>query len=100
MSSTEATSFVGTYSDPINHPGGTRTVKLIGGKVGRYQLAEVEGGGGRGEPEKFVLPAVIMGDKIVIDFSVPPKNGPKDFEGELAGGGIRFFKDGNVWPRV
>ena len=41
--------FVGTYSDPINHPGGTRTIKLVGEKVGDYQLAEVYGGGGRGE---------------------------------------------------
>ena len=29
--SKDATSFVGRYSDPINHPGGTREIKLIDG---------------------------------------------------------------------
>lgn len=95
-------SFVGTFSDPINHPGGTRTVKLVGDKVGDYQLAEVVGGGGRGEPEQYVLPAVILGGRtIVIDFSVAPKFGPKDFVGVLDNkGNIKFLKDGNTWPRI
>ena len=71
-----AEAFVGTYSDPINHPGGTRTIKLLGEKVGDYQLAEVQGGGGKGEPANYVLPAAVIGDRsIVIDFS--PKGGPK-----------------------
>lgn len=93
--------FVGTYSDPINHPGGTRTVRLVGEKLGDYQLAEVVGGGGRGEPAEYVLPAVIFGDRnIVIDFSVKPKYGPKDFVGVLDGkGNIKFLRDGNTWPR-
>jgi hypothetical protein len=47
-----AEAFVGTFTDPINHPGGKRTIKLLEGKtVGDYQLAEVLGGGGRGERE-------------------------------------------------
>lgn len=90
--------FVGTYTDPINHPGGKRTIKLLGKKVGDYQLAEVQGGGGRGEPANYVLPAVIIGDRtIVIDFS--PKGGPRDFAGVLDNGDIKFVKDGNRWPR-
>ena len=98
----DASAFVGTYADPINHPGGKRVVRLVGKKVGDYQLAEVEGGGGKGEPDKYVLPAVVLGGRtIVIDFSVPPKNGPKDFVGVLnEKGGIKFLKDGNVWPRL
>ena len=39
--SSGAEKFVGTYSDPINHPGGKRTIKLVEGAiVGDYQLAE------------------------------------------------------------
>ena len=74
---TGAEAFVGTYSDPINHPGGKRTIVLLEGKtVGDYQLAEVQGGGGRGEPLNYVLPAAILGDRlIIIDFS--PKGGPR-----------------------
>uniref|UniRef100_A0A7S2MMX9 Uncharacterized protein n=1 Tax=Helicotheca tamesis TaxID=374047 RepID=A0A7S2MMX9_9STRA len=94
----DASVFVGTYSDP-NHPGGTRTVRLLDTKVGDYQLAEVAGGGGRGEPASYVLPAVVIGDRtIIIDFS--PKGGPRDFAGALDGNGIKFFRDGNKWPRV
>jgi hypothetical protein len=71
-----AEAFVGTYSDPINHPGGKRTIKLLDEKIGDYQLAEVVGGGGRGEPANYVLPAAVIGDRtIVIDFS--PKGGPR-----------------------
>ena len=95
-----AADFVGTYSDPINHPGGTRTIKLLDGKVGDYQLAEVLGGGGRGEPKEYVLPAVVVGDRaIIIDFS--PKGGPRDFSGVLEkDGSIKFIRDGNRWPRL
>lgn len=94
-----AEAFVGTFTDPINHPGGKRTIKLLEGKtVGDYQLAEILGGGGRGEPENYVLPAAIIGDRtIVIDFS--PKGGPRDFVGVLDKGDIKFLKDGNRWPR-
>ena len=98
---TSAASFLGTYSDPINHPGGTRTITLIdGASNGDYQLAQIKGGGGRGEPTEYQLPAVIFGDRaIVIDFS--PKGGPRDFAGVLqSDGSIRFLRDGNVWPRL
>ncbi len=98
---TQAASFLGTYSDPINHPGGTRTITLIdGASTGDYQLAQVNGGGGRGEPKEYTLPAVIFGDRaIVIDFS--PKGGPKDFAGVLqSDGSIKFLRDGNRWPRL
>lgn len=100
-SSKGAASFLGTYSDPINHPGGTRTITLIdGASNGDYQLAQVKGGGGRGEPAEYILPAVIFGDRaIVIDFS--PKGGPRDFAGVLeSDGSIRFVRDGNRWPRL
>ena len=92
--------FLGTYSDPINHPGGKRTIKLLGETFGDYTLAQVYGGGGVGEPKEYVLPAVIFGDRaIVIDFS--PKGGPRDFTGVLEkDGSIKFLRDGNRWPRI
>jgi len=96
-----AEAFVGTFSDPINHPGGTRTIRLLDEqqKVGDYQLAEVQGGGGIGEPKHYVLPAVVLGGRtIVIDFS--PKGGPRDFVGVLEKGDIKFLRDGNRWPRL
>ncbi|KAL7530760.1 hypothetical protein ACHAWF_003501 [Thalassiosira exigua] len=96
-----AEKFVGKYSDPINHPGGTRSIKLVDGAiVGDYQLAQVFGGGGRGEPQEYVLPAVVVGNRaIIIDFS--PKGGPRDFSGVLeSDGSIKFIRDGNRWPRL
>mmetsp|Transcript_14424 Transcript_14424/g.27129 ORF Transcript_14424/g.27129 Transcript_14424/m.27129 type:complete len:155 (-) Transcript_14424:160-624(-) len=94
-----AQAFVGTFSDPINHPGGTRTIRLLDQKVGDYQLAEVIVVGGVGEPKNVVLPAAVIGDRtIVIDFS--PKGGPRDFVGVLDGKDIKFLKDGNKWPRL
>eukprot|EP00563_Minutocellus_polymorphus_P018580 CAMPEP_0197715632 /NCGR_PEP_ID=MMETSP1434-20131217/755_1 /TAXON_ID=265543 /ORGANISM="Minutocellus polymorphus, Strain CCMP3303" /LENGTH=180 /DNA_ID=CAMNT_0043299807 /DNA_START=58 /DNA_END=600 /DNA_ORIENTATION=- len=96
----DASAFVGTFSDPINHPGGKRTIVLLEDKtVGDYVLAEVRGGGGVGEPKSYVLPAVILGGRaIIIDFS--PKGGPRDFTGVLDGKDIKFLRDGNRWPRV
>ena len=97
-----AEAFVGTFSDPINHPGGKRTIRLLdSAKVGDYQLAEVVGGGGVGEPKNYVLPAAVIGDRtIIIDFS--PKGGPRDFVGVIDGanGDIKFLRDGNRWPRL
>lgn len=92
--------FCGTYSDPINHPGGKRVITLLDDKkTGDYQLAQVQGGGGVGEPANYILPAVIVGDRsIIIDFS--PKGGPRDFVAVLDGKDIKFLKDGNRWPRV
>ena len=98
--------FVGTYTDPNNHPGGTREITLLPGQVGAYRLANVKGGGGRGEPDLYNLPALIIerpeSQQIVIDFSVSPKNGPRDFAGQYVAGppaGIRFVRDGNLWPK-
>ena len=84
--------FCGTYSDPINHPGGKRIISLLegGNKTGDYQLAQVQGGGGIGEPDDYILPAVILGDRsIIIDFSA--KGGPRDFVGVLDIG-IKFLR--------
>ena len=99
VAAADGNAFVGTYSDP-NHPGGTRTVRLLEAKVGEYQLAEVAGGGGLGEPKSYVLPAVAVGDRaLVIDFA--PKGGPRDFTAVLDGKtGIKFLRDGNRWPRI
>ena len=97
--------FVGRYSDPNNHPGGYREISLLPGGVGAYRLANVHGGMGRGEPESYDLPAIIVErpeqQQIIIDFSVPPKNGPRDFAGvwDAKSKGIRFIRDGNIWPR-
>ena len=100
-----ASVFVGKrFADP-NHPGGTREVTLVGEKVGAYQLANVHGGGGRGEPDSYDLPAIILerpGEQasILIDFSAAPKYGPKDFQGVWDKTGIRFRQDGNFWRVV
>jgi hypothetical protein len=100
-----AEKFCGTYSDPINHPGGTRTISLLNSAddvvgSGDYRLAKVVGGGGIGEAKEYVLPAVVVGDRaIIIDFS--PKGGPRDFTGILENdGAIKFLRDGNRWPRL
>lgn len=99
LAASGAEAFVGTFSDPINHPGGKRTIRLLDQTVGDYQLAEVLGGGGVGEPKNYVLPAAVIGDRtIVIDFS--PKGGPRDFVGVLDKGDIKFLRDGNRWPRL
>ena len=92
--------FVGKYSDPNNHPGGTRTIKLLDVSIGDYQLAQVRGGGGIGEPKDYTLPAIVVGGRaIIIDFS--PKGGPRDFSGVIQkDGSIKFIRDGNVWPRL
>lgn len=95
--------FVGSYSDP-NHPGGTREVTLLNEKFGAYRLANVHGGGGFGEPASYDLPAFIVERRgepasILIDFSVAPKRGPKDFAGVWDKTGIRFARDGNFWPQ-
>ena len=101
-----------TYTDPINHPGGTRRIELTGTGLMGYQLAKVIGGGGTGEPASYELPAMIFpcpGGKgasaaqagqycITIDFS--PKGGPRDFTGywDAEQKGIRFILDNNFWP--
>ena len=97
--------FVGKYTDPNNHPGGYREISILPGSVGSYKLANVHGGKGRGEPDSYDLPAIIVEradqKQIIIDFSVPPKNGPRDFAGvwDAKAKGIRFVRDGNFWPQ-
>ncbi|KAK3275313.1 hypothetical protein CYMTET_16547 [Cymbomonas tetramitiformis] len=87
----------GEYTDPINHPGGTRQIV-----VNSDNSVIVTGGGGRGEPASFTLSGKIVGTKIFVDFS--PKGGPKDFEGEFAQlsdgrQGIVWYKKSNFWPK-
>ena len=92
--------YVGRYTDP-NHEGGFRDITLLDEMDGDKRLALCVGTGGRGEPEHFELPSWINPDgSIVIDFSAPPKGGPKDFVGRWDRDGIRFIKDGNKWPKV
>mmetsp|Transcript_5073 Transcript_5073/g.15028 ORF Transcript_5073/g.15028 Transcript_5073/m.15028 type:complete len:192 (-) Transcript_5073:56-631(-) len=100
--------FVGTYTDP-NHPGGTRTISMEPRSIGIFRLAKVSGGGGRGEPESYVLPALVYANQITVDFSVPPKGGPPGFTGTFtsypargkspAFVGIKWA-DGNKWPQM
>mmetsp|Transcript_31563 Transcript_31563/g.41806 ORF Transcript_31563/g.41806 Transcript_31563/m.41806 type:complete len:289 (-) Transcript_31563:82-948(-) len=92
--------YIGRYTDP-NHEGGFRDISLKDEMDGDKRLGVCIGTGGRGEPEHFELPCWINPDSsIVIDFSAPPKGGPKDFVGLWDRDGIRFVKDGNKWPKV
>ena len=97
---------VGTYSDP-NHPGGTRQILLTNTRLGSFRLAQIIGGGGRGEPASFELPAMIapcqgrqQGTCITIDFSA--KGGPREFTGQYdpKDQSIYFPVDGNRWPKI
>jgi hypothetical protein len=100
--------FLGTYTDPVNHPGGTRTIELSGVGFAGYELATVKGGGGNGEPASFELPAMVFncpgnaqqGGKYCITIDFSPKGGPKDFQGywDEDKKGIRFVLDNNFWP--
>jgi len=93
-----ASPFVGRFTDPINHPGGIRDITLSDTKLGQFQLATVKGGGGRGEPKSYELPAMVFNDKITVDFS--PKGGPRDLTGTFVDGvGIKW-PDGKTWPKV
>lgn len=98
--------FVGRYTDPINHPGGIRDITLTDTYVGEYRLVKVVGGGGRGEPEKYVLPGLVDANRITVDFSVPPKGGPPNLTGVLTlptpgrpGATAIVWPDGNKWPQ-
>ena len=106
---TTSSVILGTYTDPINHPGGTRTIALTGTALAGFELAEITGGGGRGEPKQFTLPAMISkcprnnaGASICITIDFSPKGGPRDFTGywDADKQGIRFPADGNFWPKV
>mmetsp|Transcript_12337 Transcript_12337/g.14524 ORF Transcript_12337/g.14524 Transcript_12337/m.14524 type:complete len:199 (+) Transcript_12337:82-678(+) len=99
----------GTYIDPQNHPGGTRTIELAGTGFAGYRLITVKGGGGRGEPKSYELPGMIFncpgnnqrGGKQCISIDFTPKGGPRDFQGywDEEKQGIRFVLDNNFWPK-
>ena len=100
-----STQFAGIYTDPINHPGGKRSIFLNAdgnrpAVIFDNRIATVVGGGGQREPSSYRLDALITKDdaKIVIDFSA--KGGPADFPGVLETRGdevgIRFLKDKRV----
>lgn len=106
---TDRSIFLGSYTDPVNHPGGTRDISFGETGFGGYNLATVRGGGGQGEPASYELPAMVFkcpGNRkrggrwcITVDFS--PKGGPKDLQGyyDEEQGGIRFVLDNNFWPK-
>ena len=71
------------------------------GTIGVFRQAWIDGGGGEGEPAAYTLPALVKGDRIIADFSVPPKNAPATyaaFKGKRTERGIEW-EDGNVWPK-
>ena len=70
------------------------------GTIGVFRQAWIDGGGGEGEPANYTLPALVKGDRIIADFSVPPKSAPPKyagFKGKRTEQGIEW-EDGNVWP--
>ena len=73
---------------------------LLETQVGIYRLAKVTGGGGRGEPASFELPALVYGDTITVDFS--PKGGPFGLTGKYDVRGDKgiLWPDKNKWPKV
>ena len=98
--------FVGRYTDPINHPGGIRDITLTDTFIGEYRLVKVVGGGGRGEPNEYILPGLVDANRITVDFSVPPKGGPPNLTGVLTlptpgrpGATAIVWPDGNKWPQ-
>lgn len=99
---------LGKFTDPINHPGGTRFIELTGTGFGGFQLAKITGGGGQGEPAQYELPAMIspcpgnVRAKLCITIDFSPKGGPRDFTGywDAEKLGIQFPVDGNFWPKV
>lgn len=108
LAAIDPTVLTGTYTDPINHPGGTRTIELTGTGFGGFQLARVTGGGGKGEPASFELNAMISpcpgrrpSQELCITIDFTPKGGPPDFGGywDPEAKGIRFPADGNFWPK-
>ena len=73
-----------------------------GERLGQEALAH----GGEGEPTNYTLPALVKGDRIIADFSVPPKGGPPNLTGVLTlptpgrpGATAIVWPDGNKWPQ-
>ena len=97
--------YIGRYTDP-NHPGGLRDFRLLDevDSEGRRK-AQVIGTGGEDEPSSYTLPAwVLPSGSVVVDFSVEPKNGPKNLHGKWDKNGIFFSttqtKAKSKWPKV
>ena len=57
--------FEGFYTDPENHPGGSRKITVDDGTIGVFRQAWIDGGGGQGEPASYTLPALVKGDRII-----------------------------------
>ena len=57
--------FEGFYTDPENHPGGSRKITVDDGTIGVFRQAWIDGGGGEGEPASYTLPALVKGDRII-----------------------------------
>ena len=64
-SNADEKAFEGFYTDPENHPGGSRKITVDDGTVGVFRQAWIDGGGGEGEPASYTLPALVKGDRII-----------------------------------
>ena len=69
--------FEGFYTDPENHPGGSRKITVDDGTIGVFRQAWIDGGGGQGEPASYTLPALVKGDRIIAR-PRRPKCSPRD----------------------
>ena len=93
--------FAGNYMDP-NHPGCKRIIAALSANevaVTGYDGASGEGGKCNGKTDIVwgPLAGLVMGDKIIIDFS--PKGGPSNLTGTWTPGSKRItWADGNYWP--
>ena len=64
------------------------------------------GGGGRGEPEKYVLPGPVDANRITVDFSRAAQGRPAELDGRPHAADARparrdaiVWPDGNKWPQ-
>ena len=99
--------YAGTFND--ERTGGTRTVTLLKDGTGPVRFARVTGGGGKGEPTSFELPALVKLDDSAFILNMSPR-GPSDFTGSWTGDGIQFpptpkqlkqgITTGNKWLKV
>ena len=89
-SAADEKAFEGFYTDPENHPGGSRKITVDDGTIGVFRQAWIDGGGGEGEPANYTLPALVKGDRIIADFSVPPNPAHvRSVQGQAHGAGHR-----------
>ena len=68
--------FEGFYTDPENHPGGSRKITVDDGTIGVFRQAWIDGGGGAGEPASYTLPALVKGDRIIARLPASKKLPP------------------------